>query len=256
MDDLSEKVQVNRKQDNECSRGFMPSDEKEFVHQIDILRKASKDVLYLIEAGYPMKSATTFVGNHYLLSERQRLALARSLSIRECVLERKDKELSSDMLAGAKVHIDGFNTVISLEIAFSGNTLLKCMDGTIRDLAGLRGTYRIIDKTDRAVKAIRNVLSENQVTQAVFYLDAPVSNSGRLKGRIADLFEGSGIEVSFQVINDVDRVLMTKPCVITGDAIILDHCSSWYNLVKAAIEREIGDYPFVEIGEMTEGMKS
>lgn len=46
----------------------------------------------------------------------------------------------------SEVYIDCFNTVISLEIAFSDSTLLLCMDGTIRDLAGLRGTYRLIDK--------------------------------------------------------------------------------------------------------------
>ena len=228
-------------------RGYLPTDEKEFKLQINTLRKAARDVRYLLEAGYPVKNATAFVGNHLLLSERQRLALARALATEESISARKAKEMSAGDLTGRVLQIDGFNTVISLEIAFSGSTLLKCMDGTVRDLAGLRGTYRLIDKTDLAVSAIRNVLTENKAAGAVFYLDSPVSNSGRLKEKIAEIFDGSGLSLDFRVIADVDRVLMTAENVVTSDAVILDHCRSWYNLVSEAIQLEIGEYPFVEV---------
>lgn len=231
-------------------RGSAPNDDKEFRDGFQMLRTAARDVLYLVEAGYSMKNTTTFVGNHYLLSERQRLALARAVASREKTALRKAKELSVADLSGATVHIDGFNTIIGLEVAFSGSVLLRCMDGAIRDLVGLRGTYRLIDKTDLAISAVRKVLVRNGVAKAEFYLDAPVSNSGRLKTRIAELFEDSGVELEFHVITDVDRVLMTKPCVITGDAIILDHCASWYNLMRDAIEAEMGEYPFVDFSDL------
>ena len=58
------------------------------------------------------------------------------------------------------------------------------MDGTIRDLAGLRGTYKLIDKTDRAINLIGEYLQKLKIKKVVFYLDSPVSNSGRLKIRI------------------------------------------------------------------------
>ena len=41
------------------------------------------------------------------------------------------------MIKGQTIHIDGFNVIIGLEIAFSDPMLFKCMDGTVRDLAGL-----------------------------------------------------------------------------------------------------------------------
>ncbi len=227
-------------------RGYDPTDERDFHKQLETLGKAGEDVYYLINHGYPVKSATEFVGNHYLLSERQRLALARSISAESSILARKAKELSN-LVEGSTVYIDGFNTIISLEIAFSGSTLLLCMDGTVRDLAGLRGTYRLIDKTDMAIRAVRHVLERERVGEAHFLLDAPVSNSGRLKARIAELMEGSPVQVSFSVIPDVDKALYTKETVVTGDAIILDHCKSWFNLVRRAIELEIGDYPYIEI---------
>ena len=228
------------------SRGYIPTDERDFRKQIDTLAKAGNDVYYLINQGYPIKSATEFVGNHYLLSERQRLALARAISPETSISARKAKELQG-LPKGSTVHIDGFNTIISLEIAFSGSTLLLCMDGTVRDLAGLRGTYRLIDKTDIAIRAVKRILEREEVGEAEFFLDAPVSNSGRLKARIAEIMEESPVNATFSVIPDVDKSLYTKEAVVTGVAIILDHCKSWFNLVKRAIDSEIGEYPYVEI---------
>ena len=227
-------------------RGYVPTDEKEFVRQIEKLRSAGADLYYLINRGYPIKSASVFIGNHYLLSERQRMALVRSVSPEERIRDREAKE-KPHLEESAAVYIDGFNTIISLEIAFSGSTLLLCMDGAVRDLAGLRGTYRLIDKTDRAILTIRRVLEEERVKTAHFLLDAPVSNSGRLKEAIAAGFAGSPVHVEFSVINDVDKQLYGKDNVITSDAIILDQCASWFNLVRRAVRLELGAYPYIEI---------
>ena len=143
-------------------RGYVPSDEKEFGKEaLETLHKAGEELYYLATRGYQMKPASTFVGNHYLLSERQRLALVRSISPKESIEARRSKEITGS-LEGATVHIDGFNTIITLEIAFSESLLLKCMDGTIRDLAGLRGTYRVIDKTEQAVVEIGKLLERKR----------------------------------------------------------------------------------------------
>jgi hypothetical protein len=226
-------------------RGYMPSDDKEFIDQIEKLREAGEELYYFINRGYQIKPASTFVGNHHLLSERQRLALVRSISPKGSIEERVAKEVHE--LKDSVVYIDTFNTVITLEIAFSGSTLLSCMDGTIRDLAGLRGTYRIIDKTDMAIEAIRKVLEAEGVKEVHFMIDAPISNSGRLSSKIEDMFAGSSVKTECEVIFDVDKSMYDKENVITSDAIILDKCSSWFNLTERAIEEEIGEYPFVRV---------
>ena len=229
-------------------RGYSPTDENEFWIQREKLRAAGNDLYYLLNRGYPTKPASVFVGNHYLLSERQRIALVRSIAPEEKVRVRRDKELHH-LKANSVVYIDTFNTIISLEIAFSGSTLLRCMDGAIRDLAGLRGTYRLIDKTDMAAAAIRKVLEAEYVREAHFVIDAPVSNSGRLKAKLAEHMAGSTVKAEFEVIPDVDKNLYHKDIVITSDAAILDKCASWFNLVKRAIDLEIGEYPYIEIME-------
>lgn len=233
-------------------RGFCQDDPKEFNSgAIEKLQKAGKDVQYLLNQGYPVKSATTFVGNHYLLSERQRLALARAISADEAIALRKAKEVVT-VSEGCTVNIDGFNTIISLEVALSESLLLKCMDGTVRDLAALRGTYRLIDKTDDAIRLIGRKFSEYKVGKAVFYLDAPVSNSGRLKVRIMELLAEYDFEVQVEVINQVDSALEKLDNVITGDAIILDKCISWINLNRQIIDEYIGQYPYVDFESFQE----
>jgi len=227
-------------------RGFCPTDEKEFGSEsIDKLLKAGQDLKYLLNQEYGIKGASTFVGNHYLLSERQRLALARAISPNESIEKRKNKEVR-EIPEGSVVNIDGFNTIITLEVALSDSLLLKCMDGTIRDLAALRGTYRLIDKTDTAIILIGEALEKHNIGKAVFYLDKPVSNSGRLKQRITELLSQFSFEVQTEIINNVDSVLEKLDNVITSDAIILDKCKSWINL-NASIMSEINmKYPYVD----------
>jgi len=227
-------------------RGYVPSDEKEFgAEELQKLHKAGEELYYLANRGYQMKPASTFVGNHYMLSERQRLALVRSISPKESIENRRSKEITGS-LEGATVNIDGFNTIITLEIAFSDSLLLKCMDGTIRDLAGLRGTYRLIDKTELAVMEIGKLLECKKVKKAVFYLDAPVSNSGRLKELILKYLGECSFEVQVEIIHNVDSILETMENVVTGDAIILDKCQSWYNMTGEIITGVKDDYPFVD----------
>lgn len=224
----------------QIKRGGAENDEREFsASSIQVLKKAASHIRYLINEGYAIKNASVFVGNHFMLSERQRLALVRSISTDEQLRLRKDKECAADELCGQTVYIDGFNTIITLEIALCQSLLLQCMDGTIRDLAGLRGTYRLIEETPQAVQSIADALSHLRVKKAVFYLDAPVSNSGRLKSLIADVFEKYDMELDIQVIYDVDRVLQEKDYVITGDAIILDKCKSWFNLVYLCTKKTL-----------------
>ena len=63
----------------DARRGYEPEDDRNFSSEaIEILRNASRHVIYLINEGYNLKRAVTFTGDHYLLSKRQRLAVMRS----------------------------------------------------------------------------------------------------------------------------------------------------------------------------------
>ena len=230
----------------DAKRGFVPSDEKEFGDKaIPKLRQAAEEVLFLLNHGYPVKGATRFVGDHYMFSERQRLALARTVSPEEQISSRLEREVKN--IEGETIYIDGFNVIIGLEIAYSNSMLFSCMDGTVRDLAGLRGTYRLIPETDLAVKALLNTLEFLKVEKAIIYLDKPVSNSGRLRQKINEHADDYDVEVEVVIEDAVDYILKQKPLIASGDAIILNECDKWFNFVKCVIAQNIGDYSYINL---------
>jgi hypothetical protein len=218
-------------------RGYHKEDVHEFQgEEKSKLEKASYELYFLLNQGYPIKQTATFIGNHYMFSERQRLALVRTISSYEDCENRLHKQIT-DFNEIHAVYIDGFNTIITLEVALSGSPIFKSLDGTIRDLAGLRGNYRIIDKTEKAIHLIYQWLVSKGIKEGFFYFDSPVSNSGRLANLVKEIASMYEIQVLTYVIPDVDQTLEKLANVITSDAIILNKCISWLNMNQEIIEQ-------------------
>ena len=127
-----------------------------------------------------------------MLSTRQRLAIMRATSSTILIEEREKKRISA--FDNEIINIDGFNLIITLEVALSNSILIKCMDDTIRDLAEMRKSYRLIDKTDKAIAIIGDKLQDMNISKAVFYFDRLVSNAGRLKVRVLELLKRGAYE--------------------------------------------------------------
>jgi hypothetical protein len=53
---------------------------------------------------------------------------------------RQGSHVTAECLNGESVEIEGFNQIITLEVALSRGLLLRGSDGAYRDLAGLRGS--------------------------------------------------------------------------------------------------------------------
>lgn len=219
-------------------RGFVPDDDIVFGSKnIPKLKTAQREIKFLLDCGYPMKSTVTFVSNHHQLTVRQSIALTRATSSSENIRQRERKRLSVDEVRGKTVYIDGFNLVIAIEVALSNGMLFRGMDGCIRDLAELRGTYRLIPQTNIAIDIIENALCELGVESVVIYLDQPVSNSGRLK---AAMYETEWrVPLDVEIVRNPDMLLKELSCVVTGDAIILNECESWLNLVEYILKKNV-----------------
>lgn len=228
-------------------RGFVPSDKVEFDSKnISLLQKAQSHIYFLLNNEYNINKSVEFVGNHFLLSARQRLALKRSSSSYKDIKRRKDHQVNCDF-KNSTIYIDGLNIIITLEVALSNSTLIHCMDGTIRDLAGLRGTYKLIDKTDIAISLIGHKLNEMHPKKVVFYLDSPVSNTGRLKTRILELFSKYDFEVDVILLTNPDVILSKLTNVVTSDGIILNSCESWINLAYEIINESIENSSHIDL---------
>lgn len=230
-------------------RGYDPDDLKIFSEKNLIkLKVAQEEIQWLLDRRYKMKQIIEFVGNHYLLSSRERTALQRTTSSAIEYEKRKSTMLPLDCAKDGCLLIDGFNLIITLEVALSGSPILLGKDQVIRDLAGLRGTYRIIDKTDAALNLIGKTFRDLAVTTVKFYLDSPVSNSGRLKSKILEYSDLWGIPVEVELIDNVDSVLSGQERIVTSDSIILDKCKSWFNLSRKIIEDYIRDAWIIDLG--------
>ena len=162
-------------------RGFHDHDVIDLAaERLQIVAGAAREMSQIIDWGYSHESTLTFVSNHYQLTERQRGLLARSVSGEKAAVRRTSKLVEIGNLRRGMGLIDGFNLIVALEVALSGSPLLRGQDSSIRDLAGMRGTYRIIHETPRAVGLVLDVLGSLGDVRAEVLFDEPVSNSGRL----------------------------------------------------------------------------
>lgn len=229
-------------------RGFDPEDIRWFSEtELVRIRAAQQEIRYLLDRGYRMESIIGFIGNHYQFSLRQRNALQRSTSSTLQRTGRASRRLTPEALRKSPVEIDGFNLLITLETALSGSPVLSCDDGVFRDLAGLRGTYSPIGHTAVVLRLIFSILSRLYVPKVTFILDAPVSNSGRLRKLILEEASSFEIAVEAQLVPNADRVLSGHERIITGDSALLDSCVSWFNLTELIMRKEIRDPWIIEL---------
>jgi len=235
--------------DKRTHRGPHPADEKLFAPDaLGGLRTALQDFSLLLTKGYAKKSTLKLVGDKFSLTERQRLAIMRSACSDEQLSSRKQREVKIADIAAKHIGIDGYNVLITVEAAMSGACVFKGRDGCFRDLASIHGTYRKVTETIPAVQLIGNFLKEIGVIEALWLLDSPVSNSGRLKTLIGKLAGENGWDWEIELLTSPDAKLIKSNLVAaTSDSVVLDGCKSWVNLARAIIESKLPNPQLVDL---------
>ena len=117
------------------------------------------------------------------------------------MLERRD-------VYGKTVYLDGFNAIILMESLVSGSPVFRCMDLAIRDLANLKGSYHIIDKTEAAIRLILSQLDSLGGEKAYVHIDSPVSNSRNLKVLLCELASSYHVQVDVELMDACDVSLL------------------------------------------------
>ncbi|MCI1208673.1 MAG: DUF434 domain-containing protein [Treponema sp.] len=231
-------------------RGFFPEDKEYFSgNGLAACRTAARDSVFLINRGYSKESAVRFTGDHYSLIKRQRMALVRSLASFGQLQRRRKKSVE---FPGSVCALDGFNIIITLETALSSSLLLDCMDGTVRDLAGLHGSYRIIEKTSLALDLLFEYLGDiekksGEKINYTIYLDKQISNSGRLGSLVTERAGWHDCSAAVKLVPSVDVLLEASDCAMTADSVVIDRCRTWYNLAHRIIEKYIPDAWLVSV---------
>jgi hypothetical protein len=227
--------------DTRTHRGLDPRDGSAFAEPVrPKLIEAVHDLSWLLSRGYAERSASKLVGDRLSLTERQRMAVKRSACSDASLSRRRAHQCSLEQLRGRTLLIDGFNVLTTLEGALSGGVILLGSDGAYRDLLGVHGSYRKVLETRPALILLGELLAARGVAPVVWYLDSPVSNSGRLKKEILDIASTRGWQWEVELVFNPDPILsQSADFVATADSAILDRCSGWVALAREAIEAAV-----------------
>ena len=226
---------------HQTHRGLAPQDERLFAaRQLPALRAAAADLCWLLDRSYASRSALELVGNRYSLTSRQRMAVSRYACSHKDVQRRQQLRVEPVQLRGQELWLDGYNVLTLLESALAGGIVLPGRDGCCRDIAGIHRRYRKVNETLPALQLIGETAQAWGVSCCRWWLDKPVSNSGRLKTIILKAAAAAGWKMEAELTFNPDHVLShTDQIIATSDGIVLDHCQRWVNLARLVIADRI-----------------
>ncbi|HEY3754613.1 MAG TPA: DUF434 domain-containing protein [Opitutaceae bacterium] len=201
-----------------------------------LLRDAVTHLCWLLSRGYAPNTAIKIVGDRFSLADRQRQAVARCACSDGHAAGRKKQRAEWPDLAARPLWLDGYNVLTTVEVALLGGVLLRGRDGTVRDVAGLHGPQRDGAVTEPALELLARLSRRAGSSEWVWYFDAPVSKSGRLRTQVEEIGTRAGLKWRVEAIFDPDPVLSaTEEIVATADSAILDRCKRWFNLASEAV---------------------
>lgn len=220
-------------------RGADPKDAELFAAAwVPTLRTAVHELSWLLERGYAEPSALALVGDRHRLRKRQRDAVRRSACSDAAARQRHERRIDPTELRGRTLAIDGFNVLITLEAAIAGAPLFRGRDGVLRDIASVHGSWRQVESTAAALAGIAAFAREHEIAGATWYLDRPVANSGRLAATIERSADTADLGWTARLVFDPDAALRASEAVVaSADAIVLDGCGAWIDLVERVVAR-------------------
>jgi hypothetical protein len=228
--------------DQRRHRGAHPEDRELFAPAWHAaLRAAVADLSWLLSREYASVSALKVVGDRYGLSARQRTAVMRCACSDAARAGRLTREVTSAQLQRRPLWIDGYNVLTTIEAALAGGVIIVGRDGCWRDMASMHGTWRRVEETRPAIAMIGEALECAGAAEVVWFLDAPVSNSGRLRAAILEIGAERGWGWRVEVVADPDKVLRDARAevVATADSVVLDACAAWVALAREVVREQV-----------------
>lgn len=215
------------------NRGKEASDDVLFgtLKMQEKLKEAVADMHYFLSRGYGEKATLILVGNRYRLNSRQQQAVRGMSASKSQIENRKSKEI--EKLAEKEIIIDGFNVLILLESILSNAYVFKGLDGFVRDLSSVYGTYKKVQQTSQAIEIIADFFIKEKIKKIQWVFDKPVSNSGKLKQMIEEMAALKHYNWEVDLVNNPDKIIAESNLIaITSDAWILDNSVANFNLMK------------------------
>ncbi|MEZ4466155.1 MAG: DUF434 domain-containing protein [bacterium] len=195
-----------------------------------VLRAATADLAWLLGRGYPEGAALKLVGDRHGLAGDQREAVRRAACDPARAAARRARQRGA--VGGEPVAVDGCNVLAVLDSLVAGIPVFRCQDGALRDVAG-RG--RRVGRLDlaRLLPAAAGALAA--ATAVAWFLDAPVSGSGRLAGDLRAFAASAELPWTVEVVFNPDAaVIGAGALAASADGLVIDGSPAWVDLAASA----------------------
>lgn len=217
----------------------------------ETLQTAAADFIYLLDRGYPRRAGLQLVGNRYNLDALHREVLHRGVFARKEAGERRDRLVEVERLVDFKLLVDGHNVLITVESGLAGRLLIAANDGVIRDVAGVSHRYRISTLTHAAIENIFQILQKYPPKETLFFLDAPIRQSGELATALRSALKSWNLSGDAQALKVPEsRLIGGEGVIASSDSAVLDGVQQGFDLAATAIrclprEADLIDFTFL-----------
>jgi hypothetical protein len=201
------------------------------------LRSAAADFLYLLDHGYPRSASLQLVGNRYNMDRLHREVIHRGIFARKEARQRRQRLVEPGELVDGQLLVDGHNVLITTESGLAARPLIAANDGLIRDVAGISHRYRISPLTHEAIDNIFRILHNHPPGEILFFLDAPIRQSGELAAILRSALKSWDLTGDAQALKVPEKELMGgKGIVASSDSAILDGVEQGFDLAAVVIK--------------------
>lgn len=203
------------------------------------LKNGFKDFCYLLDQGYPKKSALNFTANHLQLTKEERFILARTACSQDYLRKISKKVINNPLkIRNHNFCIDFYNHYTTFQSFIDREPLIRCRDGFIRDIFSILHSKKDLRIQEKLInKYLKHYLKLNPES-LIFYFDKQRSNSRIHLKILEDIIDSFSIKGEGVLSSSVDYDLKTKQDVIifSHDSIIIREAESSFNYFSWLIE--------------------
>lgn len=185
---------------------------------------AARDYLYLIDSNYPRSTLIKLIGDHYQLSGIERSMLYRGICSTIETCKRKAKLIRDMKTDYHIISIDACNVLITLGSYLNGNTVFISSDHFLRDASEIHGKVFRTSLIERSLNLVIDFLHLFGPIETRFYLDSPISFSGKLCNKINLMLAAHHMHGNAETHPSPDHLLknIQEGILATSDSAIID----------------------------------
>ncbi len=210
-----------------------------------ISQEAYVDYHYLREHGFAERASLKLVGDRYRLSAVGRNCLFRGAIPGAVAEARKAKIMPVERARGARLAVDWYNVLITVESYLKGTLVFLADDGVVRDAAASHGSWRRGPTTPAAIEGLVSALVSLRPARLELFLDSPIAHSGELAAEMRGRLRKAGLDgFDVSLAPSADWALKRHEGVVaSSDSVVLDQATAALDLPRAVLEERFSFTP-------------